>query len=215
MTISEMVDYFDLIQDKYGSPYFTTAEKERFLNQAQLAILSDYLPKQGDKENIELNANVWMMVNPLFVSVTTAMNGSGAILKADIESSLTSSLGFSTTLIRPLSLSWTDSEGTRPIMGPTRQNNWAKYKNNVFKAPVESDPRYYETNDSYIIGPADTSAIIVVNALRYPRAISVSGAQTAELASIYHNEVVGRALEAAGVGSRDQMMIELNKITQK
>lgn len=214
MTVTEMVSYFDLLQDKYGSPYFTTSEKETFLTQAQLGIIADYLPKEGDEQNVEKNANTWLEFSPLFFTMTTAMSGLGSIIKADINASITSSLGFSATILRPLSITWTDSEGTRPIMGPTRQNNWAKYQNNVFKVPIAKEPRYYETNTSYIINPVDVTAIITVNGLRYPRAISVSGAQDAELESIYHNEIVSRALEAAGVGSRDEMLAQLQKINK-
>lgn len=214
MTITEMVDYYDLLQDKYGSPYFTTSEKERFLNQAQLDIISDHLPKEGTEQNIERNANSWLAFNTLFFSTVAVMNSLGVITKTDLESTLTTALGFTVTIIRPLSFSWTDSNGTRPIIGPTRQNNWAKFIDNIFKIPVESEPRYYESNSSYVINPVNTGASITITGLRYPKAISVSGTQTSELSPLYHNEVVARALELAGVSSRDQALVELQKINQ-
>lgn len=215
MTVTELVDYFDILQDKYGSPYFTTTEKEKFLNQAQEGIIADYLPKEGDLSNIEQNANTWMMFSPLSTTITTSMDGSGVVLKSALETTLSTDLGFTARIIRPLAVTWSDANGSRPVKGPTRYNNWETYNNNVFKVPVESEPRYYENYNSYIINPVNTGAIIKVHVIRYPKAISVSGAQTAELEEIYHNEIIARALDAAGVGSRDSMLMELNKINGK
>ncbi|HEY0751635.1 MAG TPA: hypothetical protein VGD26_10790 [Chitinophagaceae bacterium] len=212
MTVAELVNYFDLLQDKYGSPYFTTSEKETFLTQAQLDLISKYLPQDGGPENAERNANNSMVLSPISFSVSTSMDTSGVITKASVESSLSTALGFTATIIRPSSITWSDSDGMRPVMGPTRQNNWAKYQDNAFKDPVVSEPRYYETAVSYIIDPVNVNATIVINGLRYPKAINVAGNQTSELASIYHTEVVARALEIAGVGSRDQMLSELKKL---
>jgi hypothetical protein len=214
MTVTELVDFFDRIQDKYGSPYFTTAEKEQFLNQAQLGLISDSLPKEGDEENIERNANVWTMFNPLFFSTTSTMNSSGLITKSSLETALTTLLGFTVSIIRPLSITWADTNGTRSVKGPTRQNNWGAYKNNVFKVPVESDPRYYETNTDYVIEPINTAITLTINGLRYPKPISVSGAQTAEISALHHKDVVARALEIAGIGSRDEIMAQLQKMNK-
>lgn len=212
MTVTELVNYFDLLQDKYGSPYFTTSEKESFLIRAELDLIFEHLPKEGDELNIERNANTWMIFNPISFNLTTNMNSSGIVLKSSLESTLTTSLGFDVEIIRPLSIGWEDADGTRPIMGPTRHNNWNKYKNNVFKEPVTSEPRYYETSTGYIIEPIDTNANITISGVRYPQPISVSGDVTSELSPIYHNELVARALELAGVGSRDQMLSELKKL---
>ena len=215
MSVSELIDYYDVLQDKFGSPYFTTTEKEKFLTQAQEGIIADYLPKEGDSFNIEKNANTWTMFSPLAATVTTAMDSSGIVLKSTIESTLATNLGFTATIIRPLAVVWSDTNGTRPVKGPTRYNNWETYKNNSFKEPLESEPRYYENYNSYIIEPVSTSAIILVHVLRHPKPISLGGGVTAELAPIYHNEIIARALDAAGVGSRDQLLLELNQITKK
>lgn len=208
MTVTEMVDYFDLLQDKYGSPHFTTSEKERFLNQAQLDMIAQHFPKDGGPLSIEQNANLWMLFSPLAFSQNMAMSSLGIITKANLATEVGGSV------IRLLSMWWLDATGTRPVTGPTRHNNWAKYKDNVFKVPVEKDPRYYETASYYIIAPINTGVTITLTGIRYPLPISVSGGQTAEISAIGHNEIVGRALELAGVSSRDQMMAELQQINK-
>ena len=47
MTTIELSDRFDLIADRVGSPYFTTAEKENFFNTAQFSIIDDILKTLG------------------------------------------------------------------------------------------------------------------------------------------------------------------------
>lgn len=54
MTTIELSDRFDLIADRVGSPYFTTAEKENFFNTAQFSIIDDILypgKRPGAKDN--------------------------------------------------------------------------------------------------------------------------------------------------------------------
>jgi hypothetical protein len=211
MTITTMVDYFDLLQDKYGSPYFTTAEKERWLIQAEWDLIAQFLPKDGGEINVELNANTWMVFNPISYPLTANMNGSGAITKTTLESALAVALGFTSKIIRPLAITWTSGVVTKPVKF-TRFNNWATFLRNVFKVPTEDFPRYYENASSYIISPIDTGATITVTVLRAPRPMSVSGGFTSELSEVFHNDIVSRALELAGVGSRDQMLSELKKL---
>lgn len=211
MTIAQMVDYFDLLQDKYGSPYFTTAEKERWLIQAEWDLISDFLPKDGGELNVELNANTWMVFNPILYSFTSNMNGSGIITKSTLETTMTTALGFTSKIIRPLSITWLATGINRPVKGPTRYNNWAMYLRNVFKTPTVDFPRYYESSTGYVLLPVDTSATIAINVLRSPRPMSVGSGFTSELSEIFHNDIVARALELAGVGSRDQMLAELQK----
>ena len=207
-----MIDYFDLLQDKYGSPYFTTTEKERFLIQAEWYLISEHLPKDGGAAGVELNANTWMVFNPIMYELTATMNSSGNISKSTLETTLAAALGFSSKIIRPLAITWTNGLIINPVKGPTRFNNWATYLKNVFKVPTATYPRYYETATNYVLYPVDTSVTITINVLRAPRPMSVGSSFTSELSEIYHNDIVARALELAGVGSRDQMLSELKKL---
>jgi hypothetical protein len=211
MTIAAMTDFFDLLQDKYGSPYFTTAEKERLLIQAEWSIISSYLPQDGGEVNLERNANTWMVLNPLLFSYSHAMSGGNTIVKATVESSITTSLGFATKIIRPAALSWTIGSVTVPVKA-VRYNSLAVYLLNVFKTPTTAYPRYHETATNYTVLPNSTSGTVLLYGLRSPRPMSVSGGFTSELSEVYHNEIVARALEYAGVGTRDQMLAELQKV---
>ncbi len=209
MTYSQLVDYMDIIQDKYGSPYFTTSEKERLLIQAELDVIKSYFPEDGEGVNVELNQNTIMALEPIIFTYSGNMNGSGQISKATVNSSLTSSFGFSTKILRLLAISYNDY----PVR-TTRLNNWFVYLKNTFKVPVSTAPRYYETASNYIFSPVSTSATIALYGIRYPRTISSSGSITSELPDILHNDIVSRALEIAGVGSRDQMLSELKQLNK-
>ena len=43
MNIQEMHSWFDVLQDKGDSPYFTVAEKTQFLNRAQTKFVNDVI----------------------------------------------------------------------------------------------------------------------------------------------------------------------------
>ena len=45
MNIAEMHSWFDILQDKGDSPYFTTDEKTQFLNRAQMKFVNEHLNK--------------------------------------------------------------------------------------------------------------------------------------------------------------------------
>ena len=45
MNIAEMHSWFDILQDKGDSPYFTTDEKTQFLNRAQTKFVNETLNK--------------------------------------------------------------------------------------------------------------------------------------------------------------------------
>ena len=45
MNIAEMHSWFDILQDKGNSPYFTTDEKTQFLNRAQTKFVNETLNK--------------------------------------------------------------------------------------------------------------------------------------------------------------------------
>ncbi len=201
MNYQKMKDYFLILQDKYGSPYHTDAEINLFLNRGQIDQVLASFPVDGGAD-VEFNANMQMRLAPLFFDVpATMLPVTGVVTKAVIQA------GVSTPILRLLSVAYNG----KPVKA-TRYNNWLVYLNNYFKAPTAANPRMYEESDSWVIRPVDSTAALIFYGVRYPVELLVDGTVACELPDYVHNDVVSRALEMAGVGSRDQMLSELKKL---
>lgn len=206
-----MKDYFNLLQDKYGSPYHTDAEIETYLNRGQLDLVMGLLPPDGGELNVELNQNTIMRIHPiLFTTGNINMAAStGKVLRTAIDSAIVTASGVAgARLLRVLAIGWND---VRPVKY-TRNNNWYTYIANTFKAPSATNPRAVEDGNAWVFKPVDTTANLVFKGVRYPTSVSITSSVHCELPDFTHNEVVSRALELAGVGSRDQMLAELQKV---
>jgi hypothetical protein len=211
MTITLMKDYFNLLQDKYGSPYHTDTEIETYLNRAQLDYVTDLLPPDGSELNIELNQNTIMRIHPILFTTgnVNMVSGTGAVLRTALDSAIVAATGITgAKLLRVLAIGWNDA---RPVTY-TRKNNWYSYINNIFKAPSDKKPRTHEDGASWVFRPIDTTANLVFMGVRYPVSVSISGAIDCELPDLVHNDIVARALELAGIGSRDEMLAQLQKL---
>jgi hypothetical protein len=205
MTISQMREYFDVLQDKFGTPYLTDSEFETFINRGQLLEIGDLLPIEGDTVNVELNENTVMRIAPILFTVSGLHPAlvTGSISKAAIETVV------GNPVMRVLAVGWNEE---KPVKF-TRRNNWYAYKDNAFKAPSSDSPRRYEGATDWVVLPADPAANITFMGLRYPVKVSLSTPTNCELPDIFHNEIVARALSLAGVGSRDQLLLELKQMT--
>jgi hypothetical protein len=204
MTYSQMKDYFLILQDKFGSPYYTDDEVTLFLNRAQLDTVIALLPLDGNPINVELNQNTIDRIAPLvFTNTAAVMNSSGWVNKEAFNTL------HDIRLLRVLAISYNG----KPAKA-TRWNNWAKYVTNVFKVPSADYPRYAETALNWIFKPIDITAVIDISGIRYPVEMLADGSIDCELPDFTHNDVVSRALELAGVGSRDQMLSELKQLNK-
>jgi hypothetical protein len=215
MNITTMGQWFDLLQDKYGSAYFTDAEKSLFLNRAQIEFVSDLLPTDPTKViNAELSQDTISQIAPLIVELSyLSPNSSGVITKANIQAALTSA-DSGAIMWRPLAIGWTYG-GIEVPASYIRHNDRWEFQKNFFKRPTVNNPKVRETATSYIFSPATTNARIYFTLLKYPREVSISAPTDSILPDFTHNKIVAIALEFAGIGSRDSNMTELLKLQQQ
>lgn len=207
MTYSNMRDYFLILQDKFGSPYYTDDEIALFMNRGQLDTVVSLFPIDGSEINAELNANTVERIAPLIVThqqPIPSMTGAGLINKASLETDLGG-----LRVLRMLAINYNG----KPCRY-TNWNRWASYIANTFKAGSASYPRYTETASNYSFDPIDANAIIYMVFVRYPAEMLPDNSVDCELPDFTHNDVVSRALELAGVGSRDQMLSELKQLNK-
>lgn len=208
MTIAGMAQLFDILQDKYGSPYFTNAEKSLLLNRAQTEFVNSFLPTDGDEKNIELSEDAMAQLDTLIYTLPyTTMNSSGLVTKASIETALQAIVP-GALLRRRLNTGWVYGGKTKPV-GFVRHNDWYKFVANYFKAPSLDNPKMNETATAYQFAPVNTSAKLYFTVLKYPVVVDIDTAVDSDLPDHTHNKIVALALEFAGIGSRDENLAQL------
>lgn len=213
MTIAEMALYFDILQDKFGSPYFTNTEKSLLLNRAQIIFVKEMLPTDKDVDlNIETNADTVAVVSPLIVPLTGISNPfSGSITKVALQANLTALIP-DALYWRVLAVGYTvDGTNFKPLK-PVRHNDWYAFAENEFKSPTDDNPKYRETYIDFQVLPNNTSATIYFTILKYPVVVDIDTNVSSDLPDSIHDKIVSIALELAGIGTRDQMLFEMSKI---
>lgn len=218
MTAAEMGQYFDLLQDKFSSPYFTDAEKTVFLQRAQVGFVRDLLfpEERQDKVNLELSQDTLNQVNTLIRTLPYFnMSSNGLIPKTGVATAL-NTLSSGAVLWRPLSIGWTVGGDTRPVKFVRHNDIW-EFKQNYFKNPSSLSPKWTEDGINYTIYPTYSGAKIYFTVLKYPTPIVVDSVTPAnnvnsDLPDHTHDRVVALALEYAGVSSRDEALAQLLQI---
>lgn len=230
MTIANWSLYFDLVQDKYGAPYFIDQWKSLFFNRATIDFVNSHFPEDNNKNsgfNIEENQDTLKALAPIIVTIYPAnMNTSGKLLKTSLNTYLQNATGVSSdTVMRILKfIWWTTVSGTEGINSGTnvgqpikvmRHNDWGQFLINVFKKPSTTNPRWYETYDAYNFSPVSATTNLSVSVLKYPKTVDVATNVESDLPDFTHNEIIARALSIAGVASRDEALAQLLAVQQQ
>lgn len=216
MTIIEMANYFDIMQDKFKSPYFTDTEKTLFLQRAHVDLVNNLLSSDEKLPNVELSQDTISKIATLIIPLAYInMPSTGVVLKSSIQTALnTASSG--AVLWRPLNIGWVLGNESHPVKY-TRHNDWWEFKQNYFKNPSTDNPKVYETATGYQFGPIHTNAKLYFNVLKYPKKVVIDSVTPAnnvdsDLPDFTHDEIVALALEYAGIGSRDENLAQLLQI---
>lgn len=214
MIIAQWADYFDILQDKYGSPYFTDTEKSLLFNRASVQFVAEFFPVIPGEINVELDRDTIATLAPLIYELPAiTMSASGIITKAAIQAALVA-------LVAGAVL-WREVGGIKATLGTeitavnyTRHNDWAQFLNNSFKTPTDSNPKVYETALDYRFLPINTITNMTFTVLKYPKTVLVDSVTPAnninsDLPDFTHDKILALALELAGISSRDASLIEL------
>lgn len=214
MTIAQWATYFDVLQDKYGSPYFTDTEKSLLFNRALIQYVAQFLPPtEPGPLNVERDRDSIAAIAPLVYELPAmTMSSSGIITKSAIQTALTA-LVADGLLWRELALKATLGTEINPP-NYTRHNDWAQFLNNSFKTPGDGNPKFYETALDYRFLPVNQLTQMVFTVLKYPKVVLVDSVTPAnnidsDMPDFTHDKIIAIALELAGIASRDQSLIEL------
>lgn len=212
MTTQEMHDWFDLIQDKYSSPYFTDGEKDSFLTRAQYQYINELFPdNEGGAFNIESDMLTLQNVSTLVYETTASLNMSsaGIINKANINTTLNSISGGTEPYIRILNVSLNNGTSVVPVRF-RRHNDFYKLEKNSFKSASADVPTYRIISTGIKLAPINITYDVYFTLLKEPKKIQL-GVTEPELPSNTHDKLVAIALELAGVSSRDEALMVMGK----
>lgn len=214
MTVQGMLDWFDLLQDKFGSPYFEATEKLSFLNNAQNEYVNQvFLTNEGGLINLEVNSNILENVRPLIFELDPfTMDSNGEYSIPTLVTGLQTKSGDATAdIFKFLSFEMTRGQKIYPIKF-LRHNDKGEFEANYFKKPSYTSPRYLFQNGLIKFRPIDEIASIAVTVLKTPVAMALGPDVDCELPITTHNEVVAYALQFAGVASRDEILSAMNQM---
>lgn len=202
MTIAEMSEWFDLISDKIGSPYFPSTEKSLFINRATKAFVDKLLnPKEmetdryGEKHGYEKDDVTSRVLSSLVETCEGTTEAGGTILISDLEANLGD-----IEIIKIESVS-RDGYAARFV----RHNDYPKFKANSFLKAKTKDPIYRLFSNQIKIEPIGAFPF-QVTVIRQPRTVSIDDNISSDLPDICHNEIMKIALGFAGISYRDEFL---------
>jgi hypothetical protein len=211
MTAAQIEEYFDLLTDKVGSPYFTQSEKSNFLNRAQIEYVNRTIPSnEGGIVNLEMNQDVMGNVYTLiYETASLTSNSSGEILKTAVQSALNAASSATEPFMKIMNVSYSGY----PVKY-TPHNDWYAVENNSFKAGTSTSPKYRQLANKFIFSPINTSTPIKFTLLKYPKDINLATLVTSELPDQTHKTIVEIGVELASISMRDTELTQANQIQQ-
>jgi hypothetical protein len=229
MTTAELSSRFDLICDKVGSPYFSATEKADFFNTAQLSIIDEIIfpTKKQDRKDVDIfdfsredafQQGIGTLVrtatvtgiaaattNITFNQINTALV-SGTVYKV-IDFLVQASTG-STTTYNSAKRVRTINSASR-VYGNLRTFN--SFTNNTGRSAIYTISSFASgttgtTSQGMIeffpAAPVSGSSYLV-EVVVFPRSISISPVVNPEIDAMFHNELLFRSLQLAGISIRE------------
>lgn len=207
MTVTQWAEFFDIIQDKYGSPYYTNDEKSVFFNAAITEFVKSLLPDEDRGTNLELSQDTLSDLEPLIFTAPQFTITGQYLTRSALETALTAQT--TAPVWRLLAMGWVQGEKRRPVKF-VRHNDWWEFQQNAFKKPTSDNPKYKVESTRWVIDPTPGSAKLDVTVLVYPDIVDVdAGTPDCNLPDHTHYKILAIALELAGVSSRDEALAQL------
>jgi len=211
MTTVQMLEWFDILEDKSASVYFTEAEKLAFLNNACLEFVGQFLPEGEEGDNFEVDSNIEQKIGTLiWESNPLTMSASGVITRAALRTDIRTISGDATCELFKIGAIEFKKSGRKIQCKVLRHNDKAAFEENYFKRPSYTTPKHLHQNNNIQFRPVDTLAEVYITVIKTPKILTSSAVDT-DLPIDTHNEVVAIALEFAGYASREEMLTQIVK----
>ena len=240
MTATELSARFDLICDKVGSPYFTATEKDNFFNTAQLSLVDEILfpSKKQDRKDVDaldfsredaFQQGIGTLVRTAtvtgiasttskipFAQVNTAL-GTGTVYKVVnflVQAATGSTANYvSAKRVRTITAASNVYKGLRTFNTATAGNRNAIYTVSSYPSGTSGTTSLGQI-EFYPAAPVSGSSYLV-EVVVFPRAISTSAPLVnPEIDPMFHNELLFRALQLAGISIRETELYQSTNLEQ-
>jgi len=240
MTATELSARFDLICDKVGSPYFTSTEKDHFFNTAQLSLIDEILfpSKKQDRKDVDaldfsredaFQQGIGTLVRT--ATVTGITTGTTQITFAQVNTALVTGTVYKVVnfLVQAATGSTANYVSAKRVRTITAASN--VYKGlRTFNTAITGNRNAIYTVSSYASGTTGTTSLgqieffpstpatgssYLVEVVVFPRPISTSGSLVnPEIDPMFHNELLFRALQLAGISIRETELYQSTNLEQ-
>jgi hypothetical protein len=197
MIATEMREWFDVLQDKYNTPYFTDNEKDEFLTDAQWDFINEYI---GDNENapqLGKNKSAVAAISTLITTVPITTAADGQATDTLINTALSTK-----EIILPLALKPATGEAAHFL----NHNDIGKAEANTFKAGIATAPNYTIENGLAQLYPKMVYTALEVTALTKPLTIT-------DLPEHIHRKQVAKAMTKTGLVTEDEALTMMERVT--
>lgn len=217
MTLQEIHDFFDVVQDHYNEPYFLDGEKDSFINRAQEQFVNNIIFRDilGEKDNPKGPQAIYGAEDSIFsneilsplitVDKSISSNASGSkVLYTDISANL-----MHVFFLRASSSNTGNITNTKKLRF-IRFNDEGAFEDNTFKKGSTSKPYYKIGSDGIYLYPV-TGATELMNITYIDKPTDVElGVQECIMPSYTHKKIVTLALGIAGVPTENQVLMMMD-----
>lgn len=212
MTTQQLVNYFSVLQDKYGSPNLIDSEIVSFLNHATNEWLNRLVPdSQGGVVNFEEDSNVTAQIKPLIYTVSLNSNSGGLLTTTAINAALVTASEVGAEMFRPMSV----VVGT-DVIRYVKHNNIGAYLRNSYKEPTAAYRLYTQIAGGLQVYPNTTTNSVSLTLIKKPRILALTpSVVNPEFEDYVLYVIMTIALRIGGISTRDGELAQLMNISQK
>jgi hypothetical protein len=233
MTIQQMHDWFDIVQDKYNTPYFISEEKDSFINRAQSQIVSHILFNHFDPKDMQQPAPYQLLsgventkafeqyLYPIICDDIRLNASNGAISFQDLSTEINAKLNIPapvvTFVLRVSRFNGTTAPVDKyspsveefDIVEYVAQGRKDRMADNFFLKPKTGSHKYSYNNTGIKI-TLSSNDLYSISAIRNPIDVNYSLGINCELPVVMQERIMQRALNLAGVPTSDVMLLNFN-----
>jgi hypothetical protein len=215
MEVTEMHAWFDLMEDKVDTVYYTSHEKDSFISRSIQLFVNDLSSKMVSPPtgptiifgSVETTLPTGMMLKPLMRPGLVVAAATGLITDVAINAVLNTDFGTSNKVYQAI-LSIADSAGL-PVTYK-RHNDFDKQEQNEFKKSSVTNPVYRLQNDGLLLSPADNGNY-TISVLKAPDYVDYDAGTNTDLPVITHDIIIAKALALASIGSMDENLARIKQ----